>query len=281
MRTRGTTIALALLLAATARADAPVSLIARGPGSPAAVGTVPLWARAGVAPTPLAARFGATQSTGTRAAASGNAKALWPALLSGLVPGAGQVRNGALLRGLGYFAIEIGGWVAYGAFRDGGKERWADLGRLADARTGSWEYERYHARAPDPDSCTAYGCVYGLWSETSDQEIRDLQTREDRGRFYEYLTRDAYACGWDTPASRALYRGVWNDRESLLSAKRWAGRVILLNHFVSAIDAFIGARARRMQLDGQTQLSLDLHGLPRRIEPELRVTRRFGGPPTR
>jgi len=256
-----------------------VSLTLLGPASGArpAAGSPRITSGGVVTP----ASFGSLALSGgsrSAAVASSNAGAFLTALLSGVVPGAGQLRNGSVLRGLGYFAAEVGGWVAYGAFRNGSRDRRGELARLAGAY---WGYDRYHAWAPDPDSCASHGCACGLWSEQSDQEILDFSQRSDRGRFYEYVVRDAYACGWDTPLSRDLYLELWGDRDALLSAKRWMGRVIFLNHLVSAVDAFVEARARRLQWGERTQLRFDVHGRPGHLEPAVRVTRRFGGPPTR
>jgi hypothetical protein len=217
------------------------------------------------------AQLGSTRERESRP--RGNARAFLPALMSAVVPGAGQLRNGSVLRGVGYLVVEVTGWVAYGAFRQSSREKRSEYGQLANA---SWDYERYRTRAPDPDSCSAYECPCGLWSEESDQEIVARMESSDRDRFYEYITRDAYACGWDTGASRALYHGLWEDREASLDAQRWTGRLIFLNHLLSAADAFIEARSRlHVNLDSQTQLGFRLRGSPLNLRPELRLTRCF------
>ncbi|MBM3316918.1 MAG: hypothetical protein FJY75_03605 [Candidatus Eisenbacteria bacterium] len=202
----------------------------------------------------------------------GNARALLAALMSAAVPGAGQLRNGAVLRGLGYFVLEVSGWVAYGAFRQSSREKRDEYAAFAGRH---WDYERYHTRAPDPDSCSVYGCPSGMWSQPSDDEIAASLESANRDRFYEYATRDAYACGWDSPDSRSIYRGLWKDRESALEAKRWTGRAIFLNHLVSAADAFIGARSLGLDLGERTQVRMHLRGSPLDVRPEVRLTHRF------
>jgi len=283
VRRCGAALALASLLAAlpgAAGASAPggvaetVPLWMHGPGAAGFAEEVPLWRRAPALPAASSdggATLGASRPTET---ARRNARALLPALLSGLVPGAGQVRNGALLRGLGYFAVEVGGWIAYGAFRDGARDRLEEVARL----TEYWDHTRYQDVATNPDSCSQYGCTYGLWSAEADSEIVRLAA-SDRTRYYEYLTREAYACGWASTLSRSIYRETWDDREAMLDAKRWMGRVIFLNHLVSAVDAFIGARARQIELGPGTRLDMNLRGLPPRVAATVRVTHRFGGPP--
>jgi hypothetical protein len=249
-----------------------VPLWMRGPGAVGFAEGVPLWLRASALPGASSGARAALDASPPRDIARRNARALWPALLSGLVPGAGQLRNGSLLRGLGYFAVEIGGWIAYDAFRDGSRERLGEVARLA----AYWDHTRYQEVATNSDSCALYGCTYGLWSAEADSEIVQL-SQSDRNRYYEYLARDAYACGWDSTLSRSLYRETWDDRETMLDAKRWMGRVIFLNHLVSAVDAFVGARTRHIDLGQGTHLEMDVRGLPPRMAATVRVTREFGG----
>lgn len=261
---------------AASSAGGAAPLLMRGPGAAGFADGVPAALRVSVAPSVSASAAQALDASQPRAVARRNARALWPALLSGLVPGAGQVRNGALLRGLGYLAVEVGGWIAYGAFRDGARERLGEVARLADY----WDHARYQEVATNPDSCAFYGCTYGLWSAEADSEIVRL-SGSDPTRYYEYLTREAYACGWNSTLSRSIFRETWSDRDAMLDAKRWMGRVIFLNHLVSAVDAFIGARARNVDLGAGTQLEMNVRGLPPRVAATVRVTRQFGGPTLR
>ncbi len=204
--------------------------------------------------------------------ASGHARAFLAALMSGVIPGAGQLHNGSVLRGIGYLALEVGGWVAYTTFDKGSEEKEDEL---ALAATEYWSYERYHARAPDPDSCVAYECPCGAWSEGRDAEIVGVIESGDRGALLEYLTRDAYACGWDGSLSRQMYASLWGDREHLLDARGWLGRVIFLNHLVSAVDAFIEARSLKLNIGADTHVKFNVRGLPREVRPEIRVTSHF------
>jgi hypothetical protein len=229
-------------------------------------------AQAGMTITPAA---GLAHRVATRLATDrrrGNSRALLTALMSAAVPGAGQLRNGSLLRGLGYFAVEVTGWVAYGAFQQSSREKRDEYGDLA---ADDWDYSRYHTRAPDPDSCAFYDCGCGLWSPDGDAEIVARMEAGDLSRFHEYLTRDAYACGWDSPLSREIYLGLWSDREDALGAQRWTGRLIFLNHLVSAVDAFVEARSLALDRDGQTQVQLRVRGPLFDPRPEVRITRRF------
>jgi len=276
-------------------ADEPVAGVGAdrcgSPGTTSAVGRLPLWlAGPGAVTAPweraVAASLPEWPGLGQAGAGAGGGggnsgrdgssrvvrEAVVTALMSAVIPGAGQIRNGSILRGFGYFFIEVGGWVAYSAFRGGEEDKTAELGRTS----AYWDYERYHERAPYLDSCQVYECPCGYWSLDRDEEIAGVIERGDESRFYEYITRDAYACGWDSPLSRRIYRGFWSDREDLRQAKSWSGRLIFLNHLVSAVDAFLEARKIRLQLDESTRVDFRMRGLPFRVRPEVRITRHFG-----
>ena len=198
-------------------------------------------------------------------------KAIVPALMSAVVPGAGQWKNGATLRALGFAAVELTGWVAYLTFKDGADEKRNQMGDFAERW---WDYERYHEIAPDPAACEEAGCPKDEWSAEADSLIVLLESRS-RGRFLDYITRDAYACGWDTPTSRHLYQGLWDDREDLQSAASFSGRMIFLNHLVSAVDAFLGARKLQVRLNRDTAMTIEVEGVPDHEHPRLMLTSRL------
>jgi hypothetical protein len=205
-------------------------------------------------------------------------RALLPALMSAVVPGAGQIRNGSLLRGLGYFAIEVTSWVARESFADDiGEKR----GQLASFAARYWDYDRYRRVTQNSDSCDAHQCPYRdprneapYWTPHRDSTIAAEQVIGGE-RYREYLTRDMYACGWDTPVSRDLYRSLWDDQDDLLSAKSFAGRVIFFNHLISAVDAFLEARRFRVKVGDSAELGLRLDCSPLKLKTKLMVTARF------
>ncbi|MFH1145056.1 MAG: hypothetical protein V1774_10980 [Candidatus Eisenbacteria bacterium] len=221
----------------------------------------------------LSLQLGANDSRASGARSKINASAFLTGLMSAVLPGAGQVRNGSYLRGFGYFAAEVTGWVAYSSFRRANDDKGEDLDRFSGQY---WEYDRYHTRAPGPDSCQVYQCPCGEWTESRDAEIVGIIESGSRGRFLEYVTRDAYACGWDAPVSRDIYLSLYEDREDARTAQSWSGRLIFINHLISAVDAFLEVRAVRLQLDSATQVRFDVRGLPFRARPEVRITRHFG-----
>lgn len=201
----------------------------------------------------------------------GSADAILTALMSALLPGAGQIRNGSILRGLAYLALEVGGWTAYLSFGQGADDRLAEASRFAK---GYWDSTRYEQRAQLPDSCASCGCPDGEAFSRDLALIKEAQAG-NHTRFLEYVGRDAYGCGWSSPTSRSIYAGLWGDREDMQGAQRWAGRLIFLNHLVAAVDAFLEARSLRLQLDEHTDVKFDVRGLPLDVRPEVCITRRF------
>jgi len=254
------------------------------PGEVSAGDEAPFWQRScaqGIArgtPERPAALDHATIGPMARAGAGGagdrsltNRQALGRALMSAVIPGTGQLRNGSLMRGLAYMAVEVSGWLAHTSFRDDSRDKKAELARHA---AGYWNYDRYARVAVDPDSCDAYGCNYGYWTSPADSLIQDAQTAGGT-RFYDYISRVDYACGWSSPLSRDLYLDLWNDREDLLSRKRLTGRIIFLNHVISAVDAFMEARRLRLNVGPGTELGFDVKGPPGRLCPFLVFQSRF------
>jgi len=245
------------------RAEAPIWL--SGPN-----GDFAIWRAAGGSWTPTVFDAGSIVAGDAGRPAGHSRNVNGPAFLTGLMsailPGAGQMRNGSYVRGFGYLAAEVTGWLAYNAFRDGNSLKTGELERLAgwppDSGDGHWSFVRYEEA--------------GCWNEDPASELRDVIDHGDRSRFLEYITRENYRCGWDSPLSFEIYHGIWSDREDLRSAQSWSSRLIFLNHLVSAVDAFLEARAIRLQLDRATQIRLDVRGLPFRPRPEVRITRHFG-----
>jgi len=212
---------------------------------------------------------GSAEALGGPPASVSSRQALVPALMSAVVPGSGQLRNGSVIKGIAFAAVELTGWMAWLSFRHQESNKFDDIKSFGGRY---WEYERYRKVAQDADSCVAYGCPCGLYSTSADSLI--LLARDQGGsRLYDYLTRDAYACGWDSRLSRDLYLGLHDDREDLLDAKRLTGRLILLNHVVAAVDAFL--QARRVSLAGVADLGVEMAGLPRHPHPQLTFTARW------
>jgi hypothetical protein len=181
------------------------------------------------------------------------------------------------MRGLGYLALEITGWVAHRSF---GADTDTKLDELSKFAGRYWDYDRFHRVAPDAEACDSLGCPYTdprgnvYWSSDSDSTIAALESRRT-DRFYEYITRDAYACGWDGAPSRELYQSLWGEREDLQSRQRLTGRLIFLNHLISAVDAFMEARRLKVQLGEKAELKFSFKGSPLKGSSKLELTARL------
>ena len=213
-----------------------------------------------------------------------NKGALKRALMSAVLPGSGQLRNGSLLRGLGYVALELTGWIAYSRARSGIDDKKEELGTYA---SNYWFVEQYRE-----------GAFYSYYDydQESDSLIVSAMNR-NQSRFYDYLSRESYACGWDTTRTdegatdgmteeeqnqfyrdlRSMhkrgYLALWHDREDLRSTKTFVGRMIFLNHLISAVDAFIEARKIRLSESGD--LGVNMGSISGGMAPQIVYTHRF------
>jgi hypothetical protein len=215
-----------------------------------------------------------------------NKDALKRALMSAVIPGTGQLRNGSLLRGIGYMAIEVGEWIAFTSFKNGIDNKTSELGRFAN---NYWFIDQYR------EGAYSSGCSYDSESDSLVTQAMDF----NRSRFYDYLAREEYSCGWDTTrvesgatddmsdAERnAFYKdlrknhfgkyvNIWDDREDLRSAKSTTGRLIFFNHLISAVDAFIEARKLRVPVGEFGEVKLDLNSNLKEVNPKLVYVHHF------
>lgn len=212
--------------------------------------------------------------------------ALKRALMSAIIPGTGQLRNGSLLRGIGYLAIEVGEWIAFTSFKSGIDTKTTELDRFAN---NYWFLDQYR------EGAYSSGCSYDSDADSLVTHAMDF----NRSRFYDYLARDEYACGWDTTrvesgatdgmtteernafyhGLRTLHKGkyvnIWDDREDLRSAKSFTGRMIFFNHLISAVDAFIEARKLRVPIGDLGEVKFELDSNLKEVNPKLVYVHNF------
>ena len=207
-------------------------------------------------------------------AVGGRRRTLMPALMSALVPGAGQLRNGTILRGVGFMAAEIAGWVAFAAFGQGAENKYEDIEGFADqywsyANDEGTGYSQYQQNY-DPNNCVHSN----RWSSEADSLIKHLGTLKNE-RYHEYLTRDDYVCGWNSAAQDGpRYEQLWKDREDLRDARKFTAEMIGLNHLAAAIDAFLVARNLRLEMGG-AELKFRAAELANGFGPQVMIEKRF------
>jgi len=156
-------------------------------------------------------------------------------LLSGVVPGAGQLALGQN-RGWAYLGVEFVSWFSFAALRSAGNQSETDYREFADAH---WDWDRY---------LTVTDCGEGLGPRDFEAERTQLDQyrRDARQDYYDAIGRDdVYACGWDGQPNRSDYLSMQDDANRLFRASRWVVGALVLNHLVSAVDAAKSASARR------------------------------------
>ncbi|HVP37969.1 MAG TPA: hypothetical protein VMS93_02180 [Candidatus Saccharimonadales bacterium] len=183
------------------------------------------------------------------------------ALLSAAVPGGEQMREGKL-RGYVMLGIEAGLWFAYQGLHSGGKDREASAERLASA---SYSVDAYRANAADS------GHVDQATIDRRAAQLRDWQLHSPAD-FWDAIARDpSLIFGWsdyrssgatpDVPGSSQLYDTYVQRRDDSNRLLQHANTVlsgVILNHIISAFDAFQSARKFQRQLPMGVRMKVNL-----------------------
>ena len=181
----------------------------------------------------------------------------WALVLSGAVPGAGQVYVG---EGSGWFFLlgEAAGWVGRALTRRRAVELRDDaaafVGDLTDS-TSTWSFARYAAVSGGEASL-----LETLWEQ-------------DRDAYYQALADDpSYRAGFsgaDPRATRDSYKELRDASQDRFRRSRYIEIALLLNHATAAFDALRAARIHDLPL--RRNLDLQLGARWRRGEPQLRA----------
>lgn len=190
--------------------------------------------------------------------------------LSTALPGAGQYTLGQK-RAWAYLALEAAGWVGWLNRRSAGSEArvayrdfaW-EVGRLQASARADGDFDYYETMSkwdrsgafdadpgqsglqPEGDPATFNGSIWSLATRLFPGE----DGAEPRAEALEYYRARAYGSAqlWDWTAAPAGSRGVFGGLiEESDAGFRQATNVlglILTNHVVAAIDAFLSARSR-------------------------------------
>lgn len=145
-------------------------------------------------------------------------------------------------RGVGYAAFEAVGWMQYDDNRDRGWNKQVEYRKYADA---NWHWKENPCLIP-----TAFRDSLPLPS---------LQNEADFLEFYEDIHKlPKWICGWDdyptevftsgagveeTPM-REFYSELRREQNDLLTKSRRWKTAIIINHIVSAFDAYFTVRSR-------------------------------------
>ncbi|MBI5835668.1 MAG: hypothetical protein HZB25_00340 [Candidatus Eisenbacteria bacterium] len=176
-------------------------------------------------------------------------------MLSAVLPGLAQIRN-RQLRGYVMLGLEAGLWFAYQGLRSGGRDRQASAERMAGS-----------AFSVDAFEANASGKLAPATIEQKAQELRAWK-RDNRSEYLNALATDAdLVYGWSdfSPAGEA---GASAERDAFVKRRDDGNRLlqhantilsgVLLNHVVSAFDAYRNARKFQRELPLGVRMKVDL-----------------------
>lgn len=180
-------------------------------------------------------------------------------LASALIPGAAQIR-GRQLRGYVMLGAELGAVFAYRSLHSGGKERQASSESMARSAFSLSGYR---------DSALALGAN----PDSVQSNVRELEQlfADSPNDYYEYIgKRGDLSYGWSDFQRAAGHAGGSSDEQRRYALRREDGNRllkhantllsgVLLNHLVSAFDAYRTARnyERDVPLGFRMKLNMD------------------------
>lgn len=154
----------------------------------------------------------------------------WQAFLMSLIlPGAGEQYTGSIIKSRAFMIAEVGGWASLLTFKHLGNWRKDDY-RLLAAREAGADVNGKDDR---------YFDVLGFYG--SREEYNKVGGAFDPSRPYYPNTPD-YEWNWSSQEARERYRDLKNDSKSYYRNADFALGFILVNHFLSAVDAYWSAR---------------------------------------
>ena len=192
-------------------------------------------------------------------------------LISGAIPGAAQIRGGEL-KGYIMLGAELGAWFAYRSLRTGGQDRKASSERMARS---SFSLTAYH------DSALAVGAN----PDSVNQNLAELEQlfQDSPSDYYESIgKRDDLSFGWADFRRAASGAGGGSSQQGLYALRRDDGNRlirhanallsgILVNHIVSAFDAY--RAAKNYQRDLPMGVRMNLHMDPIAGRAAIRFSR--------
>ncbi|GAB4187762.1 MAG: hypothetical protein Kow00108_24630 [Calditrichia bacterium] len=209
-------------------------------------------------------------------------------ILSALVPGAGEAYSESWIKAAGFFAAEVAFWTFKSKYHSQGDDKDAEMRAYADTHWSENRYWTYvyikgkengwgditysgnieeiknsHGALPE-DFINQYIDVLRQWERniaTFTHELPETKTQQ----YYEMIGKYSGQFGpaWDDASYEAIYNGYINqitannkfymdlrkEANDLYDRSRLMARFILLNHFISAIDAGFTAKFRNRNID--------------------------------
>jgi hypothetical protein len=228
------------------------------------------------------------------------------AVLSLLVPGAGQFYVGDKLKAVPFFLADVAGWATYFGFRSQGNKREDEYRAFADQHWDAGSYyvfldtalgafdssrgipsdfepttRAYDSRLnglSESDVYLVIGPGFIFSHHVPTREGEDPNNFQKNLEYYESVGKyDQFFAGWDDLANRRSYLGMRADANSSFSNSKIGLIVSLADRLVAAVDAALGARRfnRKLDKDREIELSLRLVRYNGERMPKLSATYRF------
>lgn len=223
------------------------------------------------------------------------------AVLSLLVPGAGQFYVGDKARAIPFFLVDVAGWAAYFGFRSQGHKREDEYRTYADSHWYASNYfvfldtamgitsrsdfdptgRAYDSRqqgysGPDVFLVVDSGFIFSHHVPTRTGE--DTANFDKNLEYYESIGKyDQFFAGWDDFANRRTYLGMRADANSSFSKSKIGIVVSLADRLVAAVDAALAAQRfnKKVSKDKEIELSLRVVRYNGARMPKLSAIYRF------
>ena len=152
---------------------------------------------------------------------------------SALIPGAGQLYNGSMKRAAAFFAIEVGLWTGFAAFRGNAQDKEDEYKALAD------EFWDFFVWIPGADNTSGHT----IDVDSMGNPIKSNEYYENIGKY------DKFNSGWvgalnatDPTAERSLYLNLREDSNNLFARSTMMANIVMFNHLISVADAIFTAK---------------------------------------
>ena len=152
---------------------------------------------------------------------------------SALIPGAGQLYNGSMKRAAAFFAVEVGLWTGFAAFRGNAHDKEDEYKALAD------EFWDFFVWIPGADNTNGHTIDVDLM----DNPIKSNEYYENIGKY------DKFNSGWagavndtDPTAERSQYLNLREDANNLFAWSTTMANMVMFNHLISVADAIFTAK---------------------------------------
>jgi len=202
--------------------------------------------------------------------------------MSAVLPGSGEFWVGAKKRAVLFFSLEVLGWGTYLSWDGKGSDLEDDFRVRADSTYNPWNYLAWRDSRNNRFSSITHAlpCSSHVKSAPSSIPVPDAIAdcpASDKQQFYELIGKyDQFVSGWDDvqddgtgnrvqftevdsaenfqSATRLSYEVDRNESNKYLKRATLIGSMMVVNHFLSAIDALGVARARN---EGQDEAVID------------------------